>query len=93
VFRLDGGEFTDDNGSYRYTETFMGLNIVLTGLRGPDGTPIPNLSGRGEVLISLTFDENGNIIDFTFGDTSTPHLAHLLNNDDIDAIVCETLAQ
>ena len=82
----------DENGSFLYSETFVGLNIVLTGLRGPDGTPIPNFSGRGVVFFSVTFDEKGNVVDFNFGETKTPHLEHILGSD-IDAIVCETLAQ
>jgi hypothetical protein len=86
-------ETTDENGSLLFTETFMGLNFLLRGLKGPDGTPLPNFSGRGVEFLSVTFDENGNVIDFNFGDTKTPHLEHILNNDEIDAIVCQTLAQ
>jgi hypothetical protein len=86
-------ELLDENGSFLFAETFVGLNFLLRGLKGPDGTPLPNFSGRGVQFFSVTFDENGNIVDFNFGETKTPHLEHLLNNEEIDAIVCQTLAQ
>jgi hypothetical protein len=82
----------DDHGSFVTEETFMGLNFLIKGLKGQDGTSLPPSSGRGVVFFSLTVDENGNVVDFNFGERRTPHLEHIIGSD-LNALVCETLAQ
>jgi hypothetical protein len=93
VYRTTGSrtfsfEPIDENGSFEQTLTFTGLNFRLF---AADGTPLVS-SGRGVTTFTVVFDENGNLVDVTFEERATPHLEHFTDTN-IDAIVCETLAQ
>ena len=93
VVVLTAGTFTDSfklidqNGSFSYTTTFTGLNYQVF---GADGAVIS--AGRGVDTFTLIFDENGNLVDFRFEESTTPNLEHLFGSR-TEAAICETLAQ
>ena len=92
---LDDRGYTQEQGylgSLRIEDTFMGLNFLVKGLKAPDGTAYPSASGRGVVWIQFIVDENGNVVDFSFGEEKTPHLEHIIGSG-LEAAICDTLAQ
>jgi len=76
----------DENGSFEQTFTFTGLNYLVL---DKDNTVVS--SGRGVATFTVIFDENGNIVDITYEERSTPHLEHSIGP--LDETVCEALAQ
>jgi len=78
----------DQNGSFTQTFTITGLNYLLLGAYPKNVVS----SGRGVATFTVLFDRNGNLVDVTSVETSTPHLAHGLHTG-VEETICETLAQ
>jgi hypothetical protein len=82
--RTEGGF---DSRAFSHTYILRGLNYKVL---GADGTGVS--ARRYAQSFPVFFDENGNIVDFTFENSQTSHLLHFYGSG-TEAAICEALAQ